>query len=293
MTAAFSYSEAFARNLGWVAEHEQALLRGKTIAIAGLGGVGGVHLLTLARLGIGNFRVADFDDFAIANFNRQVGATVSSLGHPKAEVLCRMARDINPQLNITCYPQGIDKTNLNEFLEGADLYVDGLDFFAFDARRMVFARCGQLGIPAVTVAPVGMGAALVNFLPGGMTFDDYFQWHDSQSEEERALRFLIGLTPGNLHRNYLVDLNRVDFVARKTPSTIMACQICAGVAATEALKILLGRGPVSCAPHAVQFDAYRNKLVRTWRPWGNKNPIQRLMMWFARRQLAALKAQHA
>jgi hypothetical protein len=40
------------------------------------------------------------------------------------------------------------------------------------------------------------------------------------------------------------------------------------VAATDALKILLGRGDVVAAPRGVQFDAYRNKLVHTWRPWG-------------------------
>ena len=49
---------------------EQRTLRGKRVAIAGLGGVGGLHLLTLARLGIGRFRLAEFDRFDLANFNR-------------------------------------------------------------------------------------------------------------------------------------------------------------------------------------------------------------------------------
>ena len=75
MTSSFSYDNAFARNIGWVTHAEQSVLRDKRVAIAGLGGVGGVHLLTLARLGIGNFHVADFDTFDVANFNRQVGAT--------------------------------------------------------------------------------------------------------------------------------------------------------------------------------------------------------------------------
>jgi tRNA A37 threonylcarbamoyladenosine dehydratase len=57
----FSYAQAFDRNIGWVTEPEQQLLRAKRIAIAGLGGVGGAHLLTLARLGIGGFHLADFD----------------------------------------------------------------------------------------------------------------------------------------------------------------------------------------------------------------------------------------
>ena len=69
----------------------------------------------------------------------------------------------------------------------------------------------------------------------------------------------------------------------------MACQLCAGVAATETLKILLGRGKVLAAPHGMHFDAYRNKLVRTWRPGGNNNPLQRLILKIARRQFGKMK----
>ena len=70
----------------------------------------------------------------------------------------------------------------------------------------------------------------------------------------------------------------------------MACHLCAGVAATEVLKLLLGRGQVRVAPHGMQFDAFRNKMVRTWRPLGYRNPLQRLMLAFGRRRLAALDA---
>ena len=99
----FSYEKAFARNIGWVAMHEQEILRHKRIAIAGMGGVGGVHLLTLARLGIGQFNIADFETFDIANFNRQAGATVSTLGQPKIEVMSRQALDINPEIQLRSF----------------------------------------------------------------------------------------------------------------------------------------------------------------------------------------------
>jgi molybdopterin/thiamine biosynthesis adenylyltransferase len=289
VTERYAYSEAFSRNLGWFADHEQQCLRMKNIAIAGMGGVGGVHLLTLARLGVGGFRIADFDTFDIANFNRQAGAMVSTIGRPKADVLAEMAADINPEVRLQRFPDGVHAGNVDAFLSGADLYVDGLDFFAFDARRLVFRECHRRGIPAITVAPVGMGAALLNFLPGRMTFDDYFQFPE-QDEDEMALRFLVGLTPAGLHRHYLADVGRVDLARRKTPSTIVGCQLAAGVAAAEAAKLLLGRGRVHAAPWALQFDAYRNRLVRTWRPGGNRHPLQRLMMVFARRQLAQLRS---
>jgi sulfur-carrier protein adenylyltransferase/sulfurtransferase len=159
MTEPFSYSAAFARNIGWVTPEEQAVLRRKRVALAGMGGVGGSHLLTLARLGVGAFNIADFDVFDIANFNRQVGATVSSIGKPKVDVLAAMARDINPELDIRVFPRGVDAANLPDFLDGVDLYVDGLDFFAFAARQATFAACWNFGIPAITAAPLGMGTA--------------------------------------------------------------------------------------------------------------------------------------
>ncbi|MEV4782486.1 ThiF family adenylyltransferase [Burkholderia sp. LMU1-1-1.1] len=283
MAQTFSYHHAFARNLGWVTPAEQSLLKEKRIAIAGLGGVGGFHLLTLARLGVGAFHIADFDTFDIANFNRQIGANMSTLGLPKVEVLEAMARDINPELQITSFPTGVDDVNMRRFFKGVDLYVDGLDFFAFGARQATFAACAKLGIPAITAAPLGMGTAVLNFMPGEMTFEEYFGW-GNLPDDEKALRFLVGLAPAGLHGRYLVDPSSINLKEKRGPSTIMGCELCAGAAATEALKIMLNRGDILAAPRGYQFDGYRNKLVRTWRPGGNRHPLQRLAMMLARRR---------
>lgn len=282
--SAFDYSQAFSRNIGWVTEAEQASLKNKRVAIAGMGGVGGAHLLTLIRLGVGKFNIADLDTFELANFNRQAGANLDAVDRHKAEVLAEQARQINPEADIRLFLDGVQADNLEDFFRDVDLYVDGLDFFAFPVRQRVFDHCHRHGIPAITVAPLGMSAALLNFLPGGMSFEDYFQWGD-RPELEKAIRFLVGLAPALLHRHYLADPSRVDLKARKGPSTVMACQLCAGVAATEALKILLKRGKVWAAPHGIQFDAYRNRLAHTWRPGGNRNPINRIALAIAKRQL--------
>ena len=280
----FDYNEAFSRNIGWLTRQEQAQLRHKRVAIAGLGGVGGVHLLTLCRLGIGKFHLADFDTFDLANCNRQAGATVSNLGREKLEVMTRQAMDINPELEIKGFADGITADNLDDFLEGVDIYIDGLDFFAFQARQQVFSACEAKSIPAVTAAPLGMGAAVLNFLPGSMTFDDYFRLNDG-TEAEKPIRFLLGLAPARLQMAYLADPTTVDLPNRKGPSTIMACQLCAGVAATEALKIPLGRGLIRTAPKGYHFDAYRNRLALTSRPGGNRHPLQRLAIALAKRKL--------
>lgn len=282
----FSYLQAFDRNIGWVTETELLALREKRIAIAGLGGVGGAHLLTLTRLGIGRFNLADFDHYEIQNFNRQVGANIHSIGRAKVDVMSEMALSINPELDLRKFPDGVRRENIEQFLDGVDLYVDGLDFFVLDERQRLFALCAQKGIPAITAAPLGMGAALLVFMPGRMTFEEYFRM-GTGTDSEKAARFLIGLSPSMLQVGYLVDPSRVDLVARKGPSTPMACDLCAGIAATEALKVLLGRGGVVAAPRGVHFDAYKNRLRRTWRPGGNSNPMQRAMIKVIERRYAS------
>ncbi len=281
----FDYEKAFSRNLGWVTEGEQQKLRSKRIAIGGLGGSGGIHLVTLARLGIGAFNIADFDTFDLVNFNRQSGALMSTVGKPKIDVMRETALDINPELDLRLFPKGIQPDNVREFFKDVDLYVDALDYFAFETRTLVYKTLAEMKIPAIIVAPLGIGVAMVNFLPGKMTFEEYFQW-EGVPDIEKGLRFMVGLSPAMLQRTYLADASRVKLGQRAGPSIGGSCQMCAGVAAGEVIKILLGRGHVHAAPYAVQYDSYRNELARTWRPWGNRNPIQRLMMWVIRRRLA-------
>lgn len=284
MEQGFDAGRAFSRNIGWLSKSEQESLAKRRIAIAGLGGVGGAHLTTLARLGIGAFKLADFDAFEVHNFNRQAGAFVSTLGQAKSAVLTRLANDINPDAVVDVFADGVNEDNVDRFLEGVDVYVDGIDFFAMDARRLIFDACHRKGIPALTAAPLGMGVAFLMFDPKGMSFEEYFRL-DGVSEIEQYARFIAGLSPAMLQRTYLQDDAAVSFRERRGPSTIMACDLCAGVMGTEVLKVLLNRGPVRAAPWGLQFDAYRQRFVRTWRPFGNANPLQKLLIAMIRPRL--------
>ena len=277
----FDYDSAFSRNIGWVTQAEQAKLRKSRIAIAGLGGVGGSHLLTLTRLGISHFNISDFDDFDVQNLNRQAGAFMPFMGQPKIDTVARLARDINPEIDLRLFSQGITPQNIDEFLRDVDVYVDGLDFFVLPARRMVFAKCREKGIPAMTAAPLGMGTAFLYFRPDGMSFEDYFKVEGYELQEQYA-RFIAGLSPAMLQRDYLVAPESVNFQEERGPSTIMACDLCAGVMGANVLKVLLGRGSIKAAPWGIHFDAYHQKLKLTWRPFGNSNPIQRILLKFIR-----------
>ena len=277
----FDYDRAFSRNIGWVTLAEQAKLKKSRIAIAGLGGVGGAHLLALTRLGIGNFNISDFDDFDVHNLNRQAGAFMPFMGKAKIETVARLARDINPELDIRLFPTGVASDNVDEFLRDVDVYVDGIDFFALPARRMVFAKCREKGIPALTAAPLGMGTAFLYFSPSGMSFEQYFKVDGYESQEQYA-RFSAGLSPAMAQRDYLVAPEAVNFGEKRGPSTVMACDLCAGVMGSSVLKVVLGRGSMRAAPWGMQFDAYHQTLKHTWRPFGNSNPLQQLLLKFIR-----------
>ena len=283
-TAGFDYGQGFSRNIGWLTHDEQRRLRGARVAVAGLGAVGGAHLVTLARLGVANFNIADFDRFEIHNFNRQAGASMATLGRPKVDVMAEIAAGINPEADIRRFTDGVTPDNLDAFLDGVDVYVDSIDFFAIEARRRVFAACHARGIPALTAAPLGMGVSMLYFDPKGMSFEDYFRL-EGQTVQEQYARFIAGLSPAMLQRHYLVAPEAVNFSERRGPSTMMAVDLCAGVMGTEVLKVLLGRGTTRAAPWAMQFDAYRQQLRFTWRPLGNANPLQKLLLRFIRPQL--------
>ncbi len=272
----FDYSVAFSRTLGWITGYEAQVLRKKRVAVAGLGGVGGHYCEVLARLGVGAFTVADFDCFGIENMNRQAGASMNTLGEPKADVMTRRVLAINPEADIRVFDKGLTTENIDEFLKDVDLYVDGLDFFVLDLRFQLFEALERKGIPYVTIAPLGMGASMVYFDQKSMGFKKYFALKPGLSPEEKAIHFLAGIAPNLKHSRYLVDSKYVDFRAKKGPSTPMACYLCAGIAGTIALKSLLGRGGIVRAPQSMHFDSYTNSLSKARLWFGGYGPLQML-----------------
>ena len=278
------FAEAFARNIGIFSPAEQLELQAATVAIPGMGGVGGSHLATLARLGIGGFHLADFDTFELANTNRQYGARCSTRGKSKIEVMTLEALDINPYLEIKTFPEGLHRNNVEQFLDGVDVVVDSLDFFAIDIRRKVMSEARRRGIPAITAGPIGFTSALLVFTADSMPFDEYFDFCDELGTEECILRFQLGLAPklGYL-RQFLPGSIRHD--RRAGPSLGLACALCAAAASSEVARVVLKKSGVRPAPHYTQYDLLNQKIYRGYIPYGNKNPMQKLKRSIVQRLL--------
>jgi len=287
-----SYADFFGRNLGVITEDEQARLRRACVGIAGNGGVGGAYAITLARMGVGAFHLADFDVFEAANFNRQQGATTASLGRPKTEVLREMILAINPEARVTLFEKGITAGSVDAFLQGASLVMDGLDFYALPARRLLFPACEQRGIHIVTSGPIGLTTTLHVFGPGAMPFEEYFDFRSCRTRTEELASFVVGVTPSLLHLGQ-IDVARVDFAAQRAPSFATAIQLCAGLASTEAMRILLGRGTPFLAPHYFQFDPVRLKIAKGRLFLGNRSPLQRFKRRLVLSQLSKMAVQPA
>jgi len=284
----WSYSEAFARNAGLISRAEQERLRRSRVAIAGMGGVGGIDLVTLARLGVGRFTIADPDVFEVANTNRQYGATRSAEGRSKAQVMAEIVRDINPEVDLRVFREPITAENSAEFLRDADLFVDALEVFEIGVRRRLFSLAADQGIHSVTAGPVGFSAVWIVFSPTGMSFDRYFDLSDDLSPVESVAAFIAGVAPAGTQRTYM-DMRAVSVRDRVGPSSSLACHVAAGAMACEAVKVLLNRGHVRAAPYFQQFDPYIGRLVQR-RLWGgNRNLWQR----FKRRRLVSFLEKSA
>lgn len=279
------YKEAFARNIGLISQEEQEKLQQTTVAIAGMGGVGGIFALSLARLGVGSFHISDPDSFNPVNINRQAAAYVSTFGKPKAETVATMIRDINPFAHVSIFPIAETEKEFEPFLEGVNVALDGIDFFTLSARRAMFKQALRMRIPVLTAGPIGFGTCLLHFKPGGIGFDEYFDIHDGMSEEEMALHFGLGITPSGLQGEYMKLGKAVGFKEHTAPSTVTGTLAAANVVTCEVVKLILGRGAVQYVPHTAHFDPYLQRYKKSYYRWGNRSPVQRLKLRILKKKL--------
>jgi len=274
----FNYQTAFSRNLGFVSKAEQEIIAEKTIAIPGMGGVGGHHLHTLVRLGFQNFHIADFDHFDLHNFNRQIGAKMSTLGRSKVDVMRELFYDIAPHGKLTVFSKGVNKDNYSEFLEGIDFVVDGLDVYVIKERIELFDLAHAKNIPVITAAPLGMGTSIICFHPQKMKFSKYFDIDPEMPQDELLVKFLAGVNPKPIFLKYLLHRDEIDIEAGRAPSLHTGVLAATTAIGAEVFKLSLNRKPVKFAPHSSQYDFYLGKHTNSWVPGGNRNIRQRILI---------------
>lgn len=141
-------------------------LKNSSVAVFGVGGVGGYCVEALARTGVGTLHLYDDDTVSESNLNRQLVALHSTLGQRKAEVAARRVLDINPNCHVVAVPmfylpQNADLVNLSQY----DYVVDCIDTVA--AKLELVARCNALQIKIVSAMGTGN-----KFDPSALTVTD-------------------------------------------------------------------------------------------------------------------------
>ena len=144
----------FSRNeLIWGREN-QLKLKDKHVVVFGLGGVGGFALESLARAGVENFTIVDFDSVSSSNINRQIVALNSTIGEKKTELFKKRILDINPEIKVKTVDDFYSE-NLNEvcFSQKADYVVDAIDTMRSKINLLVY--CYENKIPVITSMGAG------------------------------------------------------------------------------------------------------------------------------------------
>ncbi len=131
-----------------------AKLKNSRVAVFGLGGVGGNAAEALVRAGIGSLDIIDCDTVSVSNLNRQVFATVSSVGMPKTEAAKHRLMDINPDLSLTVHDMFFLPENAGEIdFSLFDYVVDAID--TVTGKLEIIKRCQNAGVPVISSMGTG------------------------------------------------------------------------------------------------------------------------------------------
>lgn len=214
------------------------LLQNAHVTVFGAGGVGGAVLWALARAGVGKLTVVDFDSVSESNLNRQMLATVDTIGLPKTQAAERMLRAISPSITLTLFAEKADAASIPRLIDNADFVADAID--DVPAKLALIQHCQQSGIPLLCSMGTGNRLDPTRF----RVTDIYKTSGDGLARVLRKKLRPLGITAqpviwsDELPRDVPADEN-----GRQTPASISFVPPAAGlVMASEIVRKLLERG---------------------------------------------------
>ena len=144
----------FERTALLLGQEAPELLSEKSVAIFGVGGVGGYVAEALARCGIGKITLFDKDVVDITNINRQIIALTSTVGRYKCDVMKERILDINPSCEVVCHNVFYLPENADEYLfDGYDYVIDAVDTVA--AKLEIVMRAKAAGVQVISAMGAG------------------------------------------------------------------------------------------------------------------------------------------
>ncbi len=258
------YKRIFSRNIGIFTEAEQEKLRNSTIAIAGVGGVGGLLAERLIRVGVGQLKIVDPEGFEESNLNRQFSSSMLNLGKNKAEEVFAQIKDINPQAKIHYSNTVITPQNdANLLVNDSDLVVDEMDFGLFRESIRLQRAARRRGIYYMFASAMGFGALIVVFDPKGLTLEEYNNLPPDVdlNDVEQPTVSLERICPVIPSYATMDIVHEILSGGRPPPTVSIGVGLTSILAANEAVNIILGRRDIAAAPKYTYIDLMDRKFI--------------------------------
>lgn len=152
----------FERTSQLIGDNKLEKLNNSHVAVFGVGGVGGYTLEMLARAGVGELTIVDFDVVSESNINRQIIALHSTVGKLKVDVFKARLLDINPNLKLNVFPVKFCADTLEEiFKTNFDYVVDAID--DVNNKILLIETCHNKNIKIVSAMGAGNRCDIPNF----------------------------------------------------------------------------------------------------------------------------------
>lgn len=134
-------------------EEAMEKLKNSTVAVFGIGGVGGYAAEAIARCGVGKIVLIDNDTVDISNLNRQIIALESTVGMAKTEVMKNRIHDINPNIEVVCHNTFFLPGTTGIITDALDYVVDAID--TISGKIEIIMQCNEKNIPVISSMGTG------------------------------------------------------------------------------------------------------------------------------------------
>lgn len=252
------YKERFLRCIGIMDEKNLENIRTTSVAIGGLG-LGGSIFLNLVRMGFEKFHISDPDTYERTNINRQRMAKESTLGMRKDQALLREALDINPQVKVRLFPEGINTKNVRAFLEGIDWVIDVVDVFALNEKLALNNEAFRRGLPVASCGSLGFCGAVIIFDKFTPPFSELSGLDITLPYETNVRRFVQFICP-EIPDYMKAQMEKAMTRSSHIPFVVPGVEISAAVAVTEISKQILNIGKKVRAPQGIFIDPINLKI---------------------------------
>lgn len=147
-----------------ISEEGQRKLKGASVLISRVGGLGGLVALELAAAGVGKLVLAHGGILKPSDLNRQLLQTYDHVGKPRMESIVRRLQELNPRCEIVGVAENVSSGNADDLVAQADIVVDAAPLF--QERLALNAAAFRTGKPMVECAMHSLEASVTTFVPG-------------------------------------------------------------------------------------------------------------------------------